>query len=137
LFFRIFRPREAFIDRAVVPDALIDTPFSFKAAGFGSKLGSFKVSNNDRVDSVIPTIGIISLLRGLTPEFFDSWTILSVDAEGMDPAIIEPIKFNDYPFTLVAFENVFHNPTHFHLIGYGYALQSTCGPTYINFCLKT
>ena len=63
----------------------------------------------------------------------------------------EPIKvqsepsvenFDDYPFTIVAFENFFDDPcekiksaignyTHVYLTSYGYILQSICGPTYI------
>ena len=55
---------------------------------------------------------------------------------------IESINFDDYPFTIVAFENFFDDPcekiksaignsTHVYLTSYGYILQSICGPTYI------
>lgn len=142
LLFNIFRRRDKFIDSAVVPDSMASKSFKFLTTGYGSKTDHVEMLEDDDPDNSVNVIGISALLEKGKRYLFKNWSILSIDAEGMDQAIIESINFDDYPFTIVAFENFFDDPcrkiesaisnsTHIHLVNYGYILQSICGPTYI------
>ncbi|MGY8792646.1 MAG: hypothetical protein ACKVJ9_08280 [Cytophagales bacterium] len=142
LLFNIFRRRDKFINSAVVPDSMANDSFKFVTTGYGSKTDQVEVSEGYDPEHSVNVIGISALLESGKRYLFKSWSILSIDAEGMDQSIVESINFDDYPFTIVAFENFFDDPcekiksaignsTHVYLTSYGYILQSICGPTYI------
>lgn len=143
ILFKIFRRRDKFINAAVVPDSMVNNKFNFNTSGYGSKTDNLEMSNSAEViGKSVKVIGITELLETGKDYLFKNWSILSIDAEGMDQKIIESIDFNEFPFTVVCFENFFEDPlkkiqasinnnTHSHMINNGYHLQSICGPSYI------
>ena len=142
ILFKIFRPGDIFINSAVVPDSMVGNRFKFNLIGYGKKTDNLKIVEDTMTNNFVDVIGISNLLETYTTNFFKTWSIISIDAEGMDGAIVESINFTKYPFSIVVFEMFFddaknkmkksiNNSAHDYLEKYGYILQSVCGPTYI------
>ena len=144
--FKIFRPRDHFVNVAIVPDLCDKKELSFRLSGYGKKTdciieGIGEGGDNSLVK--VSTLKISELLSDYLQELrCASWTVLSLDIEGHDQEVIMSIDFEAYQFDIVLFESFsgnaikkFHDhlksDCHKHMESFGYALQSVCGPTFI------
>jgi len=144
--FKMFRPRDHFVNAAIVPNHCEQKDLLFRLSGYGKKtdgIAEFIDTDGDESFVRIPTLRISKLLLDHLPKLnCSSWSVLSLDIEGCDQDVIMSIDFEVYRFNIVLFESFssdpakkihdhFNSDCHEHMRSFGYALQSVCGPTFI------
>ena len=150
--FKLFRPRDTFIDAAVVPDTFSEKHILFNIDGYGSKTDSVAGYGVGEIQTtfVQKTQKVKALQISELMEFSfsskyakdASWSVINIDIEGLDEEVIKSINFDKYPFDVVCLEVFPHDiwdkvneylssSVNSMMIESGYSLQSVCGPTLI------
>ena len=112
--FKLFRPRDTFIDAAVVPDTFSEKHILFNIDGYGSKtdsvagygIGEIQTTSVQKTQKV-KALQISELMEfSFSSKYAQdaSWSIINIDIEGLDEEVIKSINFDNYPFDVVCLE---------------------------------
>ncbi len=153
--FELLRPRDTFINKAIVPESYSGDVMDFILASndtYGSVTGHLKEKDSPDFPTKSQIVQCETIkakeLREIAvkmPNFQQTnWRFLSMDIEGLDYEILVSLDFEFFRFDVVAIEEIveydpwrkttyyiYESPIVKYLENIGYSLQSICGPTLI------